>query len=64
MTSKSKEDILKHFTTPKCKTCGTPAEITQENDGGCGNPECCGERIEWTELKCPKCYLTENLRYV
>lgn len=56
--------VLEYFTMPKCLKCGTAAEIVQTDNGACNDPECCGGTIEYTELRCPTCKVTEDMRNV
>jgi len=37
------------------KDCGGLVTATLEDDGGCGDPECCGETRYHVELICDKC---------
>lgn len=53
---------LEHFTAPTCKKCGAEAEIYIDDNGACGDPECCGEYEEYAVLICPSCKVRENLR--
>lgn len=40
--------------------CGEPARLVQEDNGACGDPECCGAYETWIEAHCDKCKQIER----
>jgi hypothetical protein len=45
-----------------CKKCGSPAKVVHDDNGACGDPNCCGEREYWIEIRCTnkECKETET----
>ena len=52
---------MDNFTDPICKKCKVKAEIIEEDNGACGDPECCGAVSEWAVAECPKCKVRERI---
>lgn len=50
----------------KCKVCGGEAEVFLDDNGACGDPECCGERSYYIAYKCKdeKCKNPRETIYV
>lgn len=45
-----------------CNKCGSECEYSMEDDGACGDPDCCGCASYWVEVKCPNCGELEDIR--
>lgn len=44
-----------------CGECRVPAELVANNNGACGDDECCGPWEEWYTARCPNCGQEERL---
>jgi len=52
MAKKKKEQVLAKFIPPICKECGFYGLIQLNDDGACGDPDCCVSPIFHIEISC------------
>lgn len=52
---------LKQFSMPLCDKCKTPAIIVIRDNGACGDPDCCGDYLEYAVAICEKCNMEEAI---
>jgi hypothetical protein len=45
----------------RCIKCGELAKLEKDDDGACGDPECCSGREEWVNAVCKKCKTSEKI---
>lgn len=51
--------MYESFKIIKCEKCGKEGKALLDDDGACGDPECCGYRTYYYKLEC-SCGETTN----
>jgi hypothetical protein len=53
--------VMENFKIVCLKCNSEEVEIDTDDNGACGDPECCGERAEWSIAHCVKCGNEEKI---